>query len=202
MGHDTARSRVLYAASIGGVMAVALWLLFVQGLIGAFDTVYYHEYRARLPARPEAAPELKLHAARDFIYAAIFASLPWVAFRGAYAVGLGVLLLAEIVITLADFVVEDSVRRPQGGVFKGERVMHAIMGIVYGAMLANLLPVWWVWLGEPTALVIAPAEVPRPLAITLVLMGAGVGASGVRDMLAAYGVKAAQWPHRASAAAS
>lgn len=181
-------------------MAVALWILFVQGLIGAFDTLYYHEYRARLPVRPEAAPELKLHAARDFIYAVLFASLPWVAFHGAFAVLLLALLLAEIVITLADFVVEDGVRRPQGGVFKGERVMHAIMGITYGAMLAHLLPVAWAWLGEPTALVLVPVAVPRWLAGTMVLMGAGVGASGVRDLLAAWGVRAAQWPHRASAA--
>jgi hypothetical protein len=179
-------------------MAVALWLLFVQGLVGAFDTLYFHEYRARLPARPEAALELKLHAARDFIYAVIFASLPWVAFRGAYAVALAGLLLGEIVITLADFVVEDSVRRPQGGVFKGERVMHAIMGIIYGAMLANLVPVLWAWLGQPTALAVSPADVPRPLAVVLVFMAAGVGASGVRDLLAAWGVKAAQWPHRAA----
>ena len=181
-------------------MVVALWILFAQGLIGAFDTLYYHEYRARLPARPEAAPELKLHAARDFIYAVLFASLPWVAFHGVFAVVLLGLLLAEIAITLADFVVEDDVRRGQGGVFKGERVMHALMGITYGAMLANLLPVAWEWLGEPSALAHVPVVVPRWLAGTMVFMGAGVGASGVRDLLAAWGVKGAQWPHRASAA--
>jgi hypothetical protein len=33
----------------------ALWLLAAQGLIGAFDTVYYHEWRARLPALGRAA---------------------------------------------------------------------------------------------------------------------------------------------------
>ena len=31
-------------------MIVALWLLAVQGVIGAFDTLYYHEWRARLQA--------------------------------------------------------------------------------------------------------------------------------------------------------
>jgi len=30
-------------------MAVVLWLLALQGVIGAFDTAYYHEWRARLP---------------------------------------------------------------------------------------------------------------------------------------------------------
>ena len=39
-------------------MNAVLWLFFAQGLLGAFDTVYYHEVRARLPAggvraRPE-----------------------------------------------------------------------------------------------------------------------------------------------------
>jgi len=46
---------------------VALWLLAVQGVIGAFDTLYYHEWRARLPARGMlSAPELKLHAPDRF----------------------------------------------------------------------------------------------------------------------------------------
>jgi hypothetical protein len=51
-------------------VSVALWLLALQGIIGAFDTLYYHEWRARLPALGAAtASELKLHAARDFFYA-------------------------------------------------------------------------------------------------------------------------------------
>ena len=53
-------------------MTVALWLLALQGAIGAFDTLYYHEWRARLPARGRrAAPELKLHAGRDFLYGSL-----------------------------------------------------------------------------------------------------------------------------------
>ena len=60
-------------------MIVALWLLAIQGVIGAFDTLYYHEWRARLPARGQAAAsELKLHAARDFFYAVLFGTLPFV----------------------------------------------------------------------------------------------------------------------------
>ena len=31
-------------------MATALWLLAIQGAVGAFDTLYFHEWRARLPA--------------------------------------------------------------------------------------------------------------------------------------------------------
>ena len=49
-------------------MTTAIWLLFVQALLGAFDTLYYHEYRLRLPHGHAAKTELRLHAARDFAY--------------------------------------------------------------------------------------------------------------------------------------
>jgi hypothetical protein len=178
-------------------MATVIGILLAQGCLGAFDTVYYHELRARLPGRPEARPELLLHAARDFVYAVIFATLPNLAFHGAWAALLAAMLLAEVVITLADFVVEDTVRRPQGGVFPGERVMHAIMAIVYGAMLANLLPILWAWSAEPSALVGAPAGVPGAVRLVMGGMAVGVGASGVRDLLAALGVQTARWPYAA-----
>src|SRR5262245_44730356 len=127
-------------------MTTALWLLAIQGIIGAFDTVYYHEWRARLPAGGSVtAPELKLHAIRDFLYAALFGALPHLAWQGLWVIVLCAILLTEILLTLADFVVERSVRKPLGDVFAGERVTHAVMGIIYGAMLANLIPVIWRW---------------------------------------------------------
>ena len=87
-------------------MTIALWLLAIQGVIGAFDTAYYHEWMARLPARgPAAAPELKLHAARDVLYAVLFASLPFVAWHGRWTAALAAVLVAEIVLTLWDFIV-------------------------------------------------------------------------------------------------
>ena len=129
-------------------MIVALWLLGIQGVIGAFDTVYYHEWRARLPARgKQAASELKLHAARDFFYAVLFATLPWIAWQGDVGRSCSSpCFVAEIVLTLTDFVVEIAVRKQLGDVYAGERVTHAVMGILYGAMVANLIPVlveWW-----------------------------------------------------------
>ena len=55
-------------------------------------------------------------------------------------------LVAEIVLTLTDFVVEIAVRKQLGDVYAGERVTHAVMGILYGAMVAKLIPMlldWW-----------------------------------------------------------
>ncbi|MET0404617.1 MAG: hypothetical protein ABW123_19540, partial [Cystobacter sp.] len=137
-------------------MSTALWLLAVQGLLGAFDTLYYHEWKARLPAGvPGTRPELLLHAARDFFYALLFATLPWMAWRGLWAGVLGLIIVAEILITLADFVVEDRVRQPLGGVYPGERCTHAVMALLYGAVLAHVVPELLAASALPTQLALA-----------------------------------------------
>lgn len=178
-------------------MRTALWLLALQGAMGAFDTVYYHEWRARLPALAGARAELRLHAFRALVYAALFALLPRVEWRGAWAYVLASLLAAEIFITLRDFVVEDRVRAPLGGVFAGERTTHALMAIIYGAMLANLMPELLAWRHGETALVPHTRAVPVGLVWTLTLMSAGVALSGLRDAYAALGLPGGAWPWRA-----
>lgn len=176
-------------------MTIALYLLALQGVIGAFDTIYYHEWRARLPARGRrAAPELVLHAARDLFYGVLFGSLPWLAWRGGWALVLAAVIVAEIVLTLWDFIVEIAVRRDLGDVYAGERVTHAVMGILYGAMLATLGPTWWGWWQSPTALAFEAAPVGQWLRVTLTLMAAGVLASGARDLYAALGLPHGGWP--------
>ena len=163
-------------------MIVALWLLAVQGVLGAFDTVWYHEWRARLPwkGRP-ASRELALHAIRDFLYAIVFATLPRVEWRGAWSHVFVAILGAEIVITLTDFVIETYDRDVEAG----ERVTHAIMGICYGAMLAMLIPVLGRWSARPTGFALSTGAVPSNLRLALTLMAIGVFLSGVRDAIAA-----------------
>src|SRR5262245_35488126 len=169
-------------------MTAALWLLAVQGVLGAFDTLYFHEWRARLPAGgPTTRPELRLHAARDFVYAVLFATLPWLAWKGAWAAALVALLLVEIGIPLADFVIEARVRASLGGVYPGERVTHAVMGIVYGAFLACLARALAGWWAEPTDLALAPPPAPVALRALLGAMALGVFLSGARDLAAARG---------------
>lgn len=176
-------------------MSIALWLLAVQGALGALDTLYYHEWRARLPAGvPGSRPELMLHASRDLLYAVLFGSLPWLAWRGAWAAVLALIIAAEIVITLADFVVEDAVRKPLGGVFPGERCMHTVMAIIYGAALGYLVPVLLTWWALPTGLAVEPAPVPQALRVALSLMAVGVLISGARDLYAALQLPRGHWP--------
>ena len=183
-------------------MIVALWLMAVQGIIGAFDTLYYHEWRARLPARGKtAAPELLLHASRDALYAIIFASLPWTQWHGGLVLVFVAVLVAEIILTLWDFIVEIAVRRDLGDVYAGERVTHAVMGILYGAMLACLIPTLWAWWAKPTELMWIPADAPALLRWGLTFMAGGVLVSGLRDLYAALGLPGGGWPWTGSARA-
>jgi hypothetical protein len=176
-------------------MSVVLWLIALQAVIGAFDTLYYHEWRARLPARGKtAAPELKLHAARDFLYAVLFASLPYLAWQGYWVILLAAVMAAEIILTFWDFVVEIVVRRDLGDVYAGERITHAVLGIIYGAMVGYLVPIMREWYGAPTGLVFQPAPVPMLLRWLVLLFAVGVFASGLRDLYASLGLPGGNWP--------
>ena len=174
-------------------MSIALWLLAVQGALGALDTLYYHEWRARLPAGgAQTRPELLLHAVRDMVYAVLFGLLPRYRGQGAWAWALGTLVAFEIVITLVDFRIEDRVRAPQGGTFPGERTTHTIMAILYGAFLGTGVPLLVADASAPTGW--APAAVPAALVTAMTLLSIGVFASGVRDFYAAFGGRGGAWP--------
>jgi len=92
-------------------MTTALQVLLLLGALGALDTLYYHEWRLRLPETPSARRELRLHASRDFAYAIVFASLAWTTWNGVWVWPLALILLFEIVVTLTDFIEEDRTRR-------------------------------------------------------------------------------------------
>jgi hypothetical protein len=70
------------------------------------------------------------------------------------------------------------------------------MAILYGAMLANLLPTLATWWTQPTELAAASADVPGWLRWLLTLMAAGVFASGVRDLYASWSLPLGAWPWR------
>src|ERR1041384_6617790 len=113
-------------------MIRALEILLVLGAMGALDTFYYHEWKLRLPETPTARRELRLHASRDFAYAIVFGSLAWTTWNGVFIWPFACILLFEIVVTLTDFIEEDRTRKLPAG----ERIMHAVMGIAYGALSA------------------------------------------------------------------
>jgi len=133
-------------------MTDALWIfLLAQMLMGAFDTLYHHEFTQRLAWRASQAGELKLHGVRNLAYAVVFVAIGWSEPRGLWAGALLALMFAELIITLWDFVEEDRTRKLPGS----ERVLHTLLTLNYGVVLAGLTP--WLWSGAdaPTRLDVA-----------------------------------------------
>jgi hypothetical protein len=158
-------------------VTTALEVLILLGMLGALDTLYYHEWKLRLPETPTARRELRLHASRDFAYAIVFGSLAWTTWNGALLFPLVLILAFEIWVTLTDFLEEDRTRRLPAG----ERVMHAVMGIVYGIFLALLYPNAATWAHLATGFEGANYGV---ISWILSAFAVGVLSSGVRDLVA------------------
>ena len=160
-------------------MSDTLWaILLVQMMMGAFDTVYHHEFTQRLAWRPQQGGELRLHGVRNLAYAVFFAGLGWSQPQGAAAVALILLIVGELAITLWDFVEEDRTRALPGS----ERVLHTLLTLNYGVLLALLLPLLGQWAARPTGIVPAYHGVWSWLCA---IAAAGVVVSGLRDLAAA-----------------
>jgi uncharacterized protein len=117
-------------------------LMTVQAVLGAVDNLWHHEITERLPAKRSAALETGLHAARELLYAFVFFAFAWFQWHGAWTALIAAVIAAEIVITLADFVVEDRTRRLPAF----ERILHTVLAINLGLVLAALVPTlmaWW-----------------------------------------------------------
>ncbi|MFO1252483.1 MAG: NAD-dependent epimerase/dehydratase family protein [Inhella sp.] len=162
-------------------------LLSFQALLGAFDNLWHHEWEAKLPQRVSARRELRLHAAREALYALLFIGLAWFEWHGLFAALLAGVLGAELCITLADFLEEDRTRRLP----PFERWLHTVLTVSYGLFIGLFAPIAWAWGQQPSALVFHSHGWVSAL---FTLYGLGVGAWSLRNALAVRRLGAASGP--------
>jgi uncharacterized protein (TIGR01777 family) len=129
-------------------MDTILILIILQAFIGAYDTIYHHDLREGLPFRPTAALELKIHSMRSFLYSVMFFTLAWTQPQGLFAFLFAAIIVIEVALTFWDFVVEDQTRVLP----PTERIVHSILGFNFAVIVTLLIPHWWEWLHQPTAL--------------------------------------------------
>lgn len=152
--------------------------VFVQMMMGGFDTFYHHEMTERLAWRQTQSLELRLHGVRNLAYAVIFVVLGWTEPHGAFAVALAALMVGELLITFWDFVEEDRTRLLPAT----ERVIHALLTLNYGVILALLAPIVLEWAAQPTDIL---AAYYWPWSWLCAIAALGVVVSGLRDLKAA-----------------
>jgi len=160
-------------------MTGILWTaIFIQVMMGGFDTLYHHEGTERLAWRPDQANELRLHGIRNLAYAVMFTALGWTMPLGAWSWALMALMVGELIITLWDFVEEDRTRALPAS----ERITHTLLTLNYGIILALLAPLLLAWAGQPTLLGRAYHGWISWFCAAAAL---GVTVSGIRDLAAA-----------------
>lgn len=168
-------------------MELVLYLLIIQGVMGAFDNFWHHEITEALPSKPSARDELALHATREFLYGIIFLALGWSEWHGAVAWILAAMLVTEVVVTMWDFIVEDLTRKLP----PLERVLHTLLAMNYGAVLVVLIPILWGWSKMPTAMVAADHGV---LSWIMTLYAVGILVWALRDAIAVVKLSRLQAP--------
>lgn len=164
-------------------MTLLLSMLTIQILLGGLDNLMHHELTEKLPSRASARTELALHGGRELIYAVLFATLAWFAPHGLWAWAMLALLATEIIVTLADFIEEDRTRTLP----PFERVLHTVLALNFGAILAIGAPLWLGWAIAPTAFALDPHGL---FSLFLTASALGVGAWGVRDLAASVSLSA------------
>jgi uncharacterized protein len=155
-----------------------LWtLITIQIAMGAFDTLYHHEMTERLAWRPSQRHELRLHGVRNMLYALLFLTLGWLEIHGYWAMIVIAVLVAEIIITLMDFVEEDMSRKLPAS----ERINHTLLALNYGAILVLLLPILIAWACQPSEI---KSVFYGFWSILAAVSAVGVGLFGLRDLAA------------------
>lgn len=164
-------------------MFVPSLLLLVIGVLGATDIWLFHQRAHDLHAHAPARAELVTHFLRGPTYALLFTLVPNCTFAGAALVALGVLLAVDLLISLADFWLEPASRAGRGGLPRGEYVLHVLIAMLFGALVAAVAYEAGPGLHAPTALAWHDG-VPTWLRVALAFMAAGVLASGLSDLAA------------------
>jgi hypothetical protein len=126
-----------------------IYVLLLHGVLGFLDIVVNHELLAKLPKRGDAAPEEALHAARETIFASLFACLAWYEWHGAWVWWIAALLLCEIVVSARDVIVEGDTRILP----PSEQVVHLLLFISLGVLITLVAYALVWWHGAPTAVV-------------------------------------------------
>lgn len=152
-----------------------MYLLIFQGVLGAYDVLWNHEWKEKLPSKPTAALEQKIHGVRELFYAVMFIGLSWWDWQGLWAWLLVAVLVIEVALTAWDFVTEDKTRVLSAP----ERITHLVLSMTGGAYITLLIPVLLDWSQLPSELVSVSYGFCSWL---LTLFGVGVFAWGIRDI--------------------
>jgi hypothetical protein len=119
------------------MLSASLFLVAIA-VLGAFDIAYFHTFKGRLTQRPECRLEAKVHAVRSVVYAVQFFAIASVRVSGWWCLAMLALFLVDAGIAVFDVLIEPSSREAQGGLQRGEYLMHMVLSVLVGGLLRSV----------------------------------------------------------------
>ena len=159
-------------------------LLLVLGVLGAADILFFHTLRQGIRKHPGARAELVTHFLRGPTYCLLFLVVPNLVLGGWAFAGLLLLLLVDLGISLADFWLEWESRRDLGGLPRGEYLLHVLLAMLFGALVAAILYEEGHRLGGATGIAWRREGAPLLLRVALGVMAPLVLWTGLADLRA------------------
>jgi hypothetical protein len=164
----------------------ATTLLLLVGLLGAFDVLYFHHYKARVPYDPAKRREAWAHVAKAPVYAALFLVVPNLALSGAALALLAGLVALDVAIAAWDVTTEGDARRSSGGLPAGEYALHLLITLLVGALFVELARDGAARLDAPSAISLRD-DVPLALRFALAALAVGCVLVGGLELAAITG---------------
>ncbi len=165
-------------------MTLLYLFLIVHALLGAFDVICNHEIIARLPRLAYWKEEV-LHSAREAAFTLLFFSMAWFEWRGSYSWFIAAVLIAELLITIYDTIVEVDTRILP----VTERIAHVFLLINFGIVVALAVPTLAAWYDLPSEIAFIDNGITSWL-LTAFAFGAALWC--IRDGLSAVRLKRRQ----------
>ena len=166
-------------------MEAATYILFVLGCLGAADILLYHSIAHGIRSHRDSRLELWIHSLRGPIYAALFLLIPNFALHGKFFWLLIGIFVFDVFVSLGDFIIERGSREFFGGLPTGEYVLHIILAMLFGALVASVFFSVGHWGTMPSRLTYDPVTVPLILRIVMGVMAIFVLVTGAMDAIAA-----------------
>jgi hypothetical protein len=167
-------------------MAIATYLLFTLGILGATDILLYHSISHGIRTNPDSRHELFVHGLRGPTYATLFLVVPNLALHGVFWWLLMGLLVFDLAISIWDFFIESESRRFLGGLPSGEYVLHIVLAMVFGAFVTSAVFESGHNRNMASSIAYEPVPVPTALRALLAVMAFFVLVSAAWDFWAAY----------------
>jgi hypothetical protein len=138
-------------------MKVAFILLFCGGLLGLFDTIWYHIIVAKLYKTQAAFWEQLTHVIRILFYACFYI-LIGVKASGVWWWIYPALIIVELVNTGIDTILEPSTRVTLGGIPPKEYTLHCMILLTQGGALASIIGASLPYRAEADGIAWAPLD--------------------------------------------